>query len=114
MNTNPTTSNAPQQCPVCGKTVYPDGYGWYQCPSCGYSEVTLPKTIVQTDDSDVEIVAPEGMYGWICPKCGAVMSPWTSTCPNCTQRNWTITCESNIDSNYRPEGFNRKESLGYE
>lgn len=47
---------------------------------------------------------PGGMYGWICPKCGAVMSPFTSFCPNCTKRNFEITCttasaESNTDNN---------------
>ena len=28
------------------------------------------------------------LYGWICPKCGAVLSPWTSSCINC-RGDWT-------------------------
>lgn len=29
-------------------------------------------------------------YGWICPKCGAVLSPSTKECPYCTP--YKVTC----------------------
>ena len=40
-------------------------------------------------------------FGWKCPVCNAVMSPWTSVCVNCHGNSpytypgypWTITCE---------------------
>lgn len=38
-----------------------------------------------------EETAGGGLYGWICPKCGAVMSPFQSCCVKCTG-NWEITC----------------------
>ena len=47
-----------------------------------------------------------GLYGWICPKCGAVMSPFTSFCPNCTKQNWEITCSGYTNA------FNREEYYG--
>ena len=27
---------------------------------------------------------PPQQYGWVCPKCGAVMSPSQNTCPYCS------------------------------
>ena len=33
-------------------------------------------------------------YGWKCPECGAVMSPWQNCCINCSgHHNYTITCD---------------------
>ena len=65
----------------------------------------------------VELVG--GMYGWICPKCGAVMSPFVSFCPNCTKHTFEITCSadnSNIKSSFDVQKFigGRKDKLGYE
>lgn len=31
-------------------------------------------------------------YGWICPKCGRVYSPFTSMCPYCGNADFKITC----------------------
>jgi len=30
-----------------------------------------------------DVNKPDSVKGWECPKCGAVMSPYTSTCYNC-------------------------------
>ena len=91
MDNNSISSNMPRKCPVCGKTVYPDGYGWYNCPCCGYGQATLPKTICEDSKGDVNIGGFVGRYGWICPKCGGVMSPYESTCPFCSPVSKEIT-----------------------
>jgi hypothetical protein len=46
-----------------------------------------------------------GLMGWICPKCGAVMSPYTDFCPNCTKRNFEITCSSSTGTPAKQLGF---------
>ena len=30
-----------------------------------------------------------GQYGWICPKCGRVFSPFTTMCPYCKKEDIT-------------------------
>lgn len=72
-----------------------------------------------TKDSPGSTELVGGMYGWICPKCGAVMSPFISFCPNCTKHNFEITCSSensNIKSSFDVQQFigGRKDKLGYE
>ena len=38
-----------------------------------------------------------GNYGWICPKCGAVMAPFVSTCINC-RGNYINEITTNIST----------------
>jgi predicted amidophosphoribosyltransferase len=128
-----STSTAVQNttCPVCGELLYINRTTYEKkCTKCGYHETTSVGTnpfslssipavegsLKETDDKS------GGLYGWICPKCRAVMSPYTSFCPNCTQRNFEITCtlNSNVQSNSK-NNFNvndfiggRKDKLGYE
>lgn len=70
-------------------------------------------------DSPDNVAVVGGLYGWICPKCGAVMSPFVSFCSNCIKQNFEITCtadNSNIKSSFDVQQFigGRKDKLGYE
>lgn len=136
-NSTSSTSTAVQNttCPVCGEPLMINRTTYEKkCAKCGYHEVTTVGTnpfslsnIPTAEDALQEHNnKPGGLYGWICPKCGAVMSPFTSFCPNCTQRNWEITCtatgtcdastQPTIKSNFNVNDFigGRKDKLGYE
>lgn len=106
-------------CPICGKYT-PDGG---VCSSCLKAHDLYEPNVSYIKEKST------GLYGWICPKCGAVMSPFTSFCPNCTQQNWELTCTTNTNStnvstaeassSLQPDisqylGFSRKDKLGYE
>lgn len=50
-------------------------------------EDTLKALTGPTDDYALPTSEKEtsgGLYGWICPKCGAVMSPFQDYCVKCT------------------------------
>lgn len=96
------------KCPKCGKTMYSSVSAGsdtargnyidtkYVCPGCGYE---AKNTI---DVNGIGMIGnfvpdyPATNYGWICPKCGAVLSPSTQECPYCTP--YKVTCGPNNGS----------------
>ena len=96
------------KCPKCGKEMYSSvstdsdtARGnyidmKYVCPGCGY------KAKNTTDVNGIGMIGnfvpdyPATNYGWICPKCGAVLSPSTKECPYCTP--YKVTCGPNNGS----------------
>lgn len=96
------------KCPRCGKEMYSSVSTGsdtargnyidtkYVCPGCGYE---AKNTI---DVNGIGMIGnfvpdyPATSYGWICPKCGAVLSPSTQECPYCTPHK--VTCGPNNGS----------------
>ena len=137
-STNFVSAVSFKSCPVCGEPLHMSANGSVKsCSKCLYNEKLVigspvdtaqllsdSKSQVTTTDSQNPSVSVGGMYGWICPKCGAVMSPFTSCCPNCTPpRNFEITCSAVSDQRQAesPANFDiykfiggRKDRLGYE
>lgn len=87
------------KCPQCNEEMYlivnscPDTGGnfemKYVCPKCAYeikntwNDLVYREPLFQSNHSVTN-------YGWICPKCGAVLSPSTQECPYCTP--YKVTC----------------------
>lgn len=92
------------KCPKCGKEMYSSVSAGsdtargnyidtkYVCPGCGYE---AKNTIDVNGIGMIGNFVPDHSvtvtnYGWICPKCGAVLSPSIQECPYCTP--YKVTC----------------------
>ena len=96
------------KCPKCGKEMYSSVSAGsdtargnyidtkYICSGCGYE---VKNTIDVNGIGMIGNFVPDYSvtnYGWICPKCGAVLSPSTKECPYCTP--YKVTCGPNNGS----------------
>ena len=72
------------KCYNCNRELIYDGYGNYHCDKCG---ATLNDCVLRNKDYGFGIIQQEQsqfwQQGWVCPKCGAVMSPDQLYCIFC-------------------------------
>ena len=91
------------KCPKCGQEMYSTVSGGSDTVRGNYTETKhiCPKCHYEVSDNfnDLAYRAPFFQpdhsvtvtnYGWICPKCGAVLSPSIQECPYCTPHK--VTC----------------------
>lgn len=95
------------KCLRCGEEMYSTVSGGSDSVRGNYTETKhiCPKCHYEVIDNFNDLVyrapffKPDNAvtnYGWICPKCGAVLSPSTQECPYCTP--YKVTCGPNNGS----------------
>lgn len=105
------------KCPKCGKEMYSSVNAGsdtargnyidakYICSKCGYE---AKNTIDVNGIGMIGNFVPDHSvtvtnYGWICPKCGAVLSPSIQECPYCTP--YKVTCGPSSGSSVKTVPF---------
>ena len=91
------------KCPRCSEEMYSTISGGSDSVRGNYTETKhiCPKCHYEVSDNFNDLVyrapffQPDHSvtvtnYGWICPKCGAVLSPSIQECPYCTP--YKVTC----------------------
>ncbi len=66
------------KCWICGKEMEHTVGGCEHCPDCGVGYNDLVFRYKSNTESKIY------EQGWVCPKCGAVMSPRERYCPFCS------------------------------
>ena len=104
LKTDETWMACEKTCPACGSkhtcydmatvlTSLPEQYH-FKCIDCGNDWTGIFDINIGTVTPNIPSYEPpkiSGSYGWICPVCGAGVSPYQDHCPCCSGKNWTPT-----------------------